>query len=438
MTEEEAYKYLKDKSPTGYRLNELIPFSYPVRRIKLDILVNKQPDGSLVKVYNVLLRTIQAGFNTQQSLFDFLGLGQTDEFILRELFALREKGYLDLVNEIWIVTPNGQRFIEDARILRIEEEEEFEFLIDGISGDILSAKEIQTERVNLQKHLSAQVTLPVKDAMLLENKFQALADVYKQQRENKAYLISYAADEIKKDYEEWCNYWVIEYIPKKNNGQEARLEVRYFNSLKLDKNLTTKFNTEYRQYIYLLSNSDREAIAECADQTELLLEPEIIPPSLTSLTIWETKQKFIDALKNVKEKILIESPWIKRATLEYVPYFEKLLKEKKKLIILYGIKEKDEHDISTLNKVIDLQKEFKDNFLLIHLPSHLETFPSKMSGSHRKLVIKDNEYYLSGSFNFLSFAKTEGQQVANEESHLITTEVKQKWLKIEKEYGLKF
>ena len=46
MTDEEAYKQLKDKAPTGYRLNELIPFSYPVRKIKLDVLINKQPDGS--------------------------------------------------------------------------------------------------------------------------------------------------------------------------------------------------------------------------------------------------------------------------------------------------------------------------------------------------------------------------------------------------------
>ena len=40
MTEEEVYKQLKDKAPTGYRLNELIPFSYPVRKLKLEVLVN--------------------------------------------------------------------------------------------------------------------------------------------------------------------------------------------------------------------------------------------------------------------------------------------------------------------------------------------------------------------------------------------------------------
>ncbi len=65
MKEQEIYQQLSKQSPTGYKLNELIPFSYPVRRIKLELLVNKQPDGSLVKVYNVLLRAIQAGFQSQ-------------------------------------------------------------------------------------------------------------------------------------------------------------------------------------------------------------------------------------------------------------------------------------------------------------------------------------------------------------------------------------
>jgi hypothetical protein len=45
---------------------------------------------------------------------------------------------------------------------------------------------------------------------------------------------------------------------------------------------------------------------------------------------------------------------------------------------------------------------------------------SNLTGTHRKLVIKDNDYYIQGSFNFLSFGKNERQQVANEESLLVT------------------
>lgn len=436
MTEEEAYKQLKDKAPTGHRLNELIQFSYPVRKIRLDVLVNKQPDGSLVKVYNVLLRAIQAGFHSQDKLFAFLGLGQTDEFVLRELFALREKGLVDLVSEKWLVTEEGEKFIQDEKILRIEEKEEFEFLIDGISGEIMSAKEYRTERNKLLKNLEAEVKFTIKSPELIEGKFQSLADTYKHDNENKSYLISYASDDIKYDSNNWCNFWLIEYIPDRKSNQEPKLEVRNFETLKEIKSLTSKFNSEYRHYIYSLSSSERTEFEEI---TIIHEEPKVQSQTddLSTLTIWETKQKFIEALNNVKEKILIESPWIKRATQEYIPLFEKLLKDKKQLTILYGISEKDEHDIYTLRKVEELQKQHKDKFKLIHLPTHFAEIHSRLTGTHRKLVIKDNEYYIHGSFNFLSFGKNERQQVANEESLLISKDVSKKWEQVAKEYSLK-
>lgn len=435
MTEEEAYKQLKDKAPTGYRLNELIQFSYPVRKIRLDVLVNKQPDGSLVKVYNVLLRAIQAGFSSQDKLFTFLGLGQTDEFVLRELFTLREKGLVDLVSEKWIVTEEGEKFIQDEKILRIEEKEEFEFLIDGISGEIMSARQNRTEK-KLLKSLDPEVKLSNRNPELIEGKFQQLADTYKQDNENKSYLISYASDDIKYDSNDWCNFWLIEYIPDRKSNQEPKLEVRNFETLKEIKSLTSKFNSEYRHYIYSLSSSERTEFEEI---TIIHEEPKVQSQTddLSTLTIWETKQKFIEALNNVKEKILIESPWIKRATQEYIPLFEKLLKDKKQLTILYGISEKDEHDIYTLRKVEELQKQHKDKFKLIHLPTHFAEIHSRLTGTHRKLVIKDNEYYIHGSFNFLSFGKNERQQVANEESLLISKDVSKKWEQVAKEYSLK-
>ncbi len=435
MTEEEAYKELKDKAPTGYRLNELIQFSYPVRKLRLDVLVNKQPDGSLVKVYNVLLRAIQAGFSSQAKLFTFLGLGQTDEFVLRELFALREKGLVDLVSENWIVTDEGEKFIQDEKILRIEEKEEFEFLIDGISGEIMSAKQNRTEK-KLLKSLDTEIKLSNRNPKLIEGKFQQLADTYKLDNENKAYLISYSSEDIKYDSNDWCNFWLIENIPNRNSNHEPKLEVRNFETLREIKSLTSKFNSEYRHYINSLSSSERTAFEEISIIYE---EPKVQTQSedLSTLTIWETKQKFIDALNNVKEKILIESPWIKRATQEYIPLFEKLLKDEKQLTILYGISEKDEHDIYTLRKVEELQKEHKDKFKLVHLPTHFAEIHSKLTGTHRKLVIKDNEYYLHGSFNFLSFGKNERQQVANEESLLISKDVSKKWEQVAKEYSLK-
>jgi hypothetical protein len=440
MTEHEAYREIVGKAPTGYKMNELIPFSYPVRKIKMNILANKRPDGSLVKVYNVLLQAIQIGFHTQSDLFSFLGLGETDEFILRELFALREKGYVDLVSENWLVTESGEQFIKDNTILRVEEEEEFEFLIDEISGKIMSAQDNPTNRSKLQKYLQLEIKLPTKSPDLLQDKSQALEEVYKYEHKNE-YLMSYNPEEIKTDYDEWCNYWLIEYVPEKNNSREPYLEVRTYNDLKENRELSAKFNSEYNQYIYTLTDSERKEIVEIQQIIETKTEEK---PTITNektpfenLTIWKTKQKFIEALKTVKEQILIESPWIKRATLEYLPYFEKLLQNKKRLIILYGISDDAEHDSKTVEKVRELANRYKDSFTLIELPEHFHKINSRLKGTHRKLVIKDNDYFISGSFNFLSFAQNERQQVANEESMLISIGVEKKWESVIKEYSLK-
>lgn len=445
MTEQEVYKKLSKEAPNGYKMNELIPFSYPVRRIKLDVLANKQPEGSLVKVYNVLLRAIQMGFQTQTELFSFLGLGETDEFILRELFALREKDYVDLVSENWIVTESGEQFIKDNTILRVEEKEEYEFLIDGISGNILTLKYNESGRNSLLKSLKKEIAYPIKSPELLSDKYQELSDAYKSDNEGKSYLISYSSEDIKFDREEWCNYWLIEYIPaERNSNRESKLEVRnYDDTVRLNKSLTSKFNSEYRHFIYLLSSTERKEIEELPQIPQIIeqqqKESQIGNTDFEILTIWQTKDKFKEALKTVNEKILIESPWIKRATQEYIPLFEELLKNGKKLIILYGIDKNTEHDYNTLKRVNELRDRYKNQFKLIDLPNHFDEIGSrKFGGSHRKLVIKDNDYYIAGSFNFLSFGKNENQQVANEESMLIAKDVKKKWEQVKKEYCIEF
>jgi len=446
MTDKEAYKNLEDKCPTGCRINELIRFCYPIRRIKMNVLVNKSPDGSLLKVYNVILRAIQIGFDTQEKLFNFLGLKKDDEFIYRELYALREKRYVDLVSEKWSVTNVGEEFIKNEKILRIEENEDFDFFIDGISGEIMAFDEEPEEEdiirkiENGEKQLKAKVDFPIKSPELVNEKFLQLAELFKQKNKDET-LISYTSDEIKRDYREWCSYWLIEYIPEKGNtSSDAKLEIRSLNTLEEKNFLTKRFNEEYQDYIYELTDSDRKTIEELHETVEevnRIQEYHIPTPDLETLGIWGTKQRFIEALGSVKDKILIESPWIKQATREYIPYFEKLLKQGKRLIILYGMADKDEHDITILEILKDLQKRYSNLFNLIHLPTHFKVNNPRLTGTHRKLMIKDDEYYISGSFNFLSFGKQESQKVSNEESLLIRRNVKEKWESVMKEYSLK-
>lgn len=445
MTEKEAYKTLAEQAPNGYRINELIKVSYPVRKVRISALVNKAPDENLIKVYNVLLRAIELGFDRKESLFAFLGLQQTDEFILRELFLLRERGLLDLVSEKWYVTDEGKQFVKDNAILRVEENEEYEFLIDGISGNFFSSQDIVCikEKNKEPKFFDRIINIPINSPNLLKDKFQELSRVYKQDSQGKAYLINYDDKNILFDDNSlWIDYWFVEYIPKKE-GNEPYIEIRSTSdSLRKNDVLSKKCNNEYWQYVSKFTDSDRKEdnVVDIIHESQIdkvdKNEPQKGRAIIQDLTIWETKQKFIESLQNVKEQILIESPWIKKATLEYLQLFKNLLKDGKKLIILYGIDENSEHDFKTLNELKELQQEYKSNFTLIELSEHLKNSRQRLTGTHRKLLIKDNDYFISGSFNFLSFAKQEGQQVANEESHLIKIDVNKKWEKVIKEYNL--
>ena len=131
MELKEIYQKLEQQCPSNYRINEIIPIAYPYRRIIINAMVNKSPEESIQQVYSIFIKAIKSGLNTENDLTHFLGLDK-DDFILRELYFLRERGYLDFISGKWFVTESGENFIKDNSILKILSEEEFEFYFDLI------------------------------------------------------------------------------------------------------------------------------------------------------------------------------------------------------------------------------------------------------------------------------------------------------------------
>jgi len=444
MDIQEIHKKLDKQCPSDYKINEIIQFAYPYRRVRVNATVNKSPEKSIQQVYSVFLRTIKAGYNKEEQIIEFLGLNKED-FILRELYFLRERGFVDFASGIWLVTEQGEEFIKDNSILKILEEEEFEFLIDAISNQaIVKNFRLFSDR-SIENKLIPEIDFSIKDPELLKNKNEELSDIYKKQNNGKAYLVDYDKSNIKFDKKENHDYYLIEYIPRteKENELEPYIEIRNTNNdIAKEKRLTKVLSHRYLELIKNFSNSERTSIIELQEESPEILEEFAfeIPKKITqtqTLSVWETQEKFAETLKTVKSKILIESPWIKRATLKYINSIENALKKGVKVIILYGIESNDEHHYGTMEKLRNLESKYKKNFHLIHLPSHFEEKQNyKMTGTHRKLIIKDNDYYIQGSFNFLSFNKEKGQKIANEESILIPKKVQEKWDKVLSEYDI--
>lgn len=444
MDIKEIYKKLEDQCPSNYRINEIIPIAYPYRKIVINAIVNKSPEESIQQVYAIFIKAIKSGINTESELTHFLGLDK-DDFILRELYFLRERGYLDFISNKWMITESGEEFSKDNSILKILSEEEFEFYIDAYSDEVLQNDFSFYNDHNVQNKIQPKIKFKNKSPELLKGKSEQLGDIYKKDKAGKAFLVDYDENDIKFDKEVFNDYFLIEYIPtrEKENELEPRIEIRNRNKeYSLNKRLTKILSQEYPNIIYDFTDSERSIVANIEldiKNNDIVFEK--IPTlenkaQIETLSIWETKAKFIEAIQNSKEKLLIESPWIKRAALNYIPELETALKRKVNIMVLYGIEGNDEHDFKAIKEMERLVQNYK-NFKLIHLPSHFESTGNKnMVGSHKKLVIKDNEYYIHGSFNFLSFNKNEGQKVANEETLLISLDVPKKWIQVFNQYKI--
>ena len=180
-------------------------------------------------------------------------------------------------------------------------------------------------------------TYPIRSADLLKGKNDQLAEVYKKSKSGNAYLVDYDTNEIKFDKKEYNDYYLIEYVPtrEKENEFEPRIETRNRNKeYSLNKRLTKILSQEYPNIIYNFTDSERSIVANIEldiKNNDIVFDK--IPTlenkaQIETLSIWETKAKFIEAIQNSKEKLLIESPWIKRAALNYIPELEAALKRK--------------------------------------------------------------------------------------------------------------
>ncbi|MBN2280812.1 MAG: hypothetical protein JXQ65_09535 [Candidatus Marinimicrobia bacterium] len=446
MNKQDVFKKLNSECPSGYKINEIIKFAYPFRRIRVEVTVNKNPENSMLQIYTVFIRSIISGYNTNIKICKFLGL-QDDDFILKELYHLREEGCLELISGEWMVTEHGKEFLENNKVLQVLENEQYEFLIDGLTNTILSKTEKLYHNDSTDKKIETLIKTPIKDPSILENRSEEIRDLYNIDNQGKSYIVSIDKSEIKFDKNEYNDFYLIEYIPQSTMILgDPYIEVRWDNKdLMLDKRLTDSLSPEYPELVYGFSESDRFEINKMEENGQLVNENDINmeidsdnQKGIETLTVWQTQAKFEEALKSVKEKILIESPWIKKATLKYIPLMEKALEHDVEIYLIYGIKKYaiSDNDFNTLNEIKKLDKEY-ENFHLIHLPTHfLNSQINNLSGTHRKLIIKDADYYLQGSYNFLSFNKQEGEKVSNEETILIPNGVKEKWKQVFKEYGL--
>lgn len=153
----------------------------------------------------------------------------------------------------------------------------------------------------------------------------------------------------------------------------------------------------------VVATSDKER--EQADEIERLAkqriaetENEIARLTVRTVAVYEHPKILRDAIASARTRLLIISPWITHAVVDdvFIAGLEALLARGVHLYIGYGINDGEESkwhrgQIDIEGRLRALAKRYK-KFIFV-----------KMGDTHAKVLLKDSEYFVVTSFNWLSF-----------------------------------
>lgn len=124
------------------------------------------------------------------------------------------------------------------------------------------------------------------------------------------------------------------------------------------------------------------------------------------------------AIAEARRRLVLVSPWINDGVMaQHLLGLEKLVERKTELFIGYGISEHAEDD----------PKAGKDQDTLIFFQRLKSRFPRlvhfvRLGDTHAKVLIKDDDFVVVGSFNWMSFRGTDRGYRPREEQSLLCTE----------------
>ena len=137
----------------------------------------------------------------------------------------------------------------------------------------------------------------------------------------------------------------------------------------------------------------------------LRLKPVVSTDALESLSVLEHPAVLWDALETARERVMIVTPWITSQVVDRraIEIIRKLLERNCRLFVGYGIDEKRPSK-PIPPELAELARRFP-NFQL-----------RDFGDTHEKILIKDDQYVVIGSFNWLSFKGDPKRRLRRERS----------------------
>lgn len=440
--ERKLFEKYKNDLGEEYLLNDIIELAYPKIQTTIDVLVSSKPSDVLQDLHIFLLETIQTGLNEKSVLCSFLGI-EEDDFIIDELYLLIKEGLVDLDDESnYRLTTKGQLFLENQKFIPETSNEKFTFYVDGLTNEIKTSTIAKTHSQNKLKSL-----VDVNHSFIQENWLEINSKFSKSSQEEKEIieLSNYKRSIVKKPRAVYEKIYALVYYPKEETGKKIQIKA-YNKTLRLLKNTTDSLNDQFSKNPLLFDFSqDVETLNEFKDIIEKSKAADKPNDRLSGkykdISTFEHKELISEALLTGESRVYIESPWIRRATGNYIEAMNTFLKKgNTELFIAYGIdlSDRNKPHYETFEKIKALQIKYPNRLKIYHLPTHFSTNFNDRSGTHRKILIKDNEFYIKGSFNWLSYAGEKGKNYAVEEGTQFFNNVEGFWEKVFKDYKLGF
>lgn len=403
-----------------------------------------------------ILKFISSGIDDVSDICNFLGVNTS---AVNNAVALLQKNSLLTVDIFYSklkLTDKGEEALKEAATI-VPEDIEYALYVDGLIGNVyLDTRKLYTpkELRNFEiKPINTTVEKPTLDTLVYEEVKRAI-NLFKK---NYAYEQDKLEGELQevsrvvKTYVEYKKVYVLVFINNKsediefqvydgttrNDDYSIALQKQYNNNTRV-LDFDSKESTDEESDNSLISVLPREIIesAKSFSYKDSTLEREI--SNLTTqldaikdnsdddeeqkesaterirflekkmdemknerkgadriLSTYDHRPLLIDALENAQNTVVIVSPWIKSSGLnnEILGRIERALQRKTQVIIGYGISETEDSDKWILQRLSDIQnKRYGNNLHLVRL-----------SNTHEKVLIKDNEYMVITSFNWLSF-----------------------------------
>lgn len=451
MTIEELAKKKANSVPNS-TLVKYYEAGIPQWHMESILTMLKQKKLSVLQEF--ILKFISAGIDDVSDICRFLGVNKS---AVNNAVAVLQKDNLISVDIFYSklkLTDKGKKALKEATTI-VPENIEYPLYVDGLIGNVyLDTRKLYTQKELKSfeiKAINTTIEKPTLDMLLYEDVKRAINSFKKNHAYEKDKLEGdlQEVSNVTKTYVEYKRVNVLIFMNKsediefqvydgttRNDDYSIALQKQYNNNTRVfdfdakesiddaDENslismLPQEIIENAKSFSYKDSTLERE-ISNLTTQLDVIkegVEDDEQKESATErirfleqkieemknerkgadriLSTYDHRPILLDALETAQNSVVIVSPWIKAGGLnnEILGKIERALQRKTRVIIGYGISDKEDSDKWILSRLSNIQKKSYGKYL------HLV----RLSNTHEKVLIKDNEYMVITSFNWLSF-----------------------------------